>query len=146
MLSSNILTIVISALVSVFRSTTATWLLGPRETIRQDIARRSLELRRRLRRLLEQLKRNLKNEELRRRNLEAGGQASFRLTIRDYERLLWPVVRALDDPDLSHPLTDKLRVGLRDLLGPWRLEYLSYVKPMTWRMRLIGFLSIWRFR
>ena len=121
---SNTLTIVISALVSVVLSTTATWLLGPRETIRQDVARRNLELRRRLRRVLEQLKRHLSNEVLRRQGLEAGRQAPFRTTIRDYQRLLWPVVRALDDPDLGR-MADKLRIGLRDLLGSWRLEYLS---------------------
>jgi hypothetical protein len=121
----SILTVVISALVSVILSTTATWFLGPRETIRQDIARRNLELRRRLRRILEKLERHLRNEELRRRALEKGGQATFRLTIRDYERLLWPAVRALDDPDLGRRLADELRAGLRDLLGSWHLEYLS---------------------
>jgi hypothetical protein len=121
----SILTVVISALVSVILSTTATWLLGPRETIRQDVARRNLELRRRLRRILEQLKRHLSNEELRRRALEAGRQAILGSTLRDYERLLWPAVRALDDPDLGRRLADKLRTGLRDLLGSWRLEYLS---------------------
>jgi hypothetical protein len=125
MSTSNILTVVISALVSVVLSTTATWFLGPRETIRQDVARRNLELRRRLRRVLEQLKRQLSNEVLRREALEAGKQASFRTKIRDYESLLWPAVRALDDPDLDRRMADKLRVGLRDLLGSWRLEYLS---------------------
>ena len=122
---SNILTVVISAVVSVILSTMATWFLGPRETIRQDVARRNLELRRRLRQILEQLKRHLSNEELRRRALEAGKQAAFRSTIRDYERLLWPAVRALDDPDLGRRIADELRSGLRDLLGSWRLEYLS---------------------
>jgi|GEM_PF-5623697 len=122
---SNVLTVVISALVSVILSTTATWFLGPRETIRQDVARRNLELRRRLRRILEQLKRHLSNEVLRRRALEAGKQAAFRTKIRDYERLLWPAVRALDDPDLGRHMADELRIGLRDLLGSWPLEYLS---------------------
>lgn len=35
------------------------------------------------------------------------------------------MVRALDDPDLGRRLVNKLRTGLRDLLGAWRLEYLS---------------------
>jgi hypothetical protein len=124
---SSILTVLISALVSVILSTTATWLLGPRETIRQDVARRNLELRRRLRRILEQLKRQLRNEVLRRRALEAGGQVSFRSMIRDrdYEKLLWPAVRALDDLDLGRRMADELRAGLHDLRGSWRLEYLS---------------------
>ena len=101
------------------------WFIGPLQTIRQDKARRNLELCHRIRRILEQLERHLRNEELRRRRLEEGGQATFQLTIREYERLLWPVVLALDDPDLGRRLAKKLRDGLLDLLGSWRLEYLS---------------------
>jgi hypothetical protein len=122
----RLFTIIISALVSIGLSTTVTWFLGPRQTIRQETARRNLELRHRIRRILEQLERHLRNEELRRQRLEEGGQATFRLDpLGDYQRLLWPAVRALDDPDLGRRLAKKLLDGLRDLLGSWHLEYLS---------------------
>jgi hypothetical protein len=45
--------------------------------------------------------------------------------MRDYGRLLWPVVRALDDPDLGKALRRRIRSLLVELLGDWRLEYLS---------------------
>ena len=87
----------------------------------------TLELRRRLRRTLEQLGRCLRNEELRRQAMMKAnfGEAIVHLTMEDCERLLWPAARALDDPDLGHRFADKLKVGLLDLLGSWRLEYLS---------------------
>jgi hypothetical protein len=45
--------------------------------------------------------------------------------MRDYERALLPIVRALDDPDLGKGLSAKLRKGLQEFLGSWQLESLS---------------------
>ncbi len=125
MLLPIISTIAVPPLVSVIISTLVNWFVGPWATLRQDAARRRVELLRRLRLILEQLERHLRNEQLRRQRLEQGGQAAVRLTIRNYEELLWPVVRAFSDPDLGRCLARKHRAGLRDLLGSYRLEYLE---------------------
>jgi hypothetical protein len=52
-------------------------------------------------------------------------QATLRWTIKDYERILWPVVRALENPDISQRLVKRLRPALKELLGSWRIDYLS---------------------
>ena len=116
---------VLTVVISVALSTAVAWFLGPLEIIRHEKARRSLELRRRFGRILLELLRRLRNEEIERRRLEDGGQATFCWSIKDYEGLLWPVVRALDSPDLPRRLATALRTKLRELLGSWRFEYLS---------------------
>ncbi len=75
---------------------------------------------------LQELRRRLIDERLQREAL-ARGQHVVRNseTITGYEMLLLPVVRALDNPDADGPLREKLRTGLKELLGSWRLGYLA---------------------
>ncbi len=119
-------TIVISALVSTAVATAVNWFLGPRQMLRQDAARRGEEVRRRIGDTLQELRRRLIDERLQREAL-ARGQHVVRNseTITGYEMLLLPVVRALDNPDADGPLREKLRTGLKELLGSWRLGYLA---------------------
>lgn len=115
----------LTVVLSVVLSALVTWFLGPRQFIRQEKARRKLELCRQLSHSLQELLRRIRNEELQRQALASGGAGIIRWTIRDYERLLWPLVRALDNPDLGQKLARRIRPLLLDLLGSWRLEYLS---------------------
>ena len=39
--------------------------------------------------------------------------------------MLWPVVRALDDPDIEERLAKRLRPMIEELLGLWRMDYLA---------------------
>jgi hypothetical protein len=112
-----VLSVVLSALVN--------WFLGPRQFIRQERARRKLDLCRQLRQPMQELLRRLRNEELQCQALIDRREGVIRWTIREYERLLWPVVRALDDGDLGQKLVERIRPVLVELLGNWRLEYLS---------------------
>lgn len=126
MSEESVLTIIFSTVLAVGLSTAVTWFLGPKETLRQDAARRNLELRRRLRRDLEPLARDLKIVEGRRRRLEEVGRAPLTTgLIEEFGRRLWPVVRALDDPDLGTALAKELEDGLRTLFGSYGLEFLS---------------------
>jgi hypothetical protein len=126
MSEESILTIIFSTVLSVGLSTAVTWFLGPMETLRQDEARRNLELRRRLRRDLEPLARDLKIVEGQRRQLEEVGRATMTTGLFErFGRRLWPVVRALDDPDLGTGLAKELEAGLRTLFGSYGLEFLS---------------------
>ena len=86
-----------------------TWFLGPMEVIRQEKARRRLDLRRRLTHAIRPLLLQLHNDELQRRLLEEGGQMIMPASIREYERLLRPVVSELDNPDMPARLGRRLR-------------------------------------
>jgi hypothetical protein len=120
--SQSIVTIVFSTVVA----TAVSWFFGPMLAVRQEKARRSLELRRSIQRHLEPLERDLRRSEAYRLRLEQHGRGTLRLgMIQDYDRLLWPVVRSLDNPDLSRRLAKELEIGLLDLLGRWGFAYLS---------------------
>ena len=96
----RLLTVFVSASSSILLSTAVTWFLGPMEVIRQEKARRRLDLRRRLTHAIRPLLLQLHNDELQRRLLEEGGQMIMPASIREYERLLRPVVSELDNPDM----------------------------------------------
>jgi hypothetical protein len=115
----------ISAGVSAVVSALVSWLFGPSLIIRQEKARRALDLRNDMYRALQELLRHLKNDELQRLALESGKESVRRWTISDYQRMLWPVVRALDNPDLPERLALGLRPLVKTFLGSWRMEYLS---------------------
>jgi hypothetical protein len=115
----------IGVVISVVLSTAANWYLGPKLRIREERARQRLNLIHELRRLLKELQLHLANEELQCRALEEGGYATLRFTITSYEQLLRPAVRMLDDPDLGGSLVRQMSDGFRDLIGSWRLEYLT---------------------
>jgi len=76
-------------------------------------------------RALQLLLRRLRNVELQNQALAAGRQATVMWFITDYERMLWPVVRALDNPDIGQHLARRLRPLIQELLGLWRMEYLA---------------------
>lgn len=124
-LVSPILISSVGVVISIVLSTVTNWYLGPQQRIREEKARQRLNLTRELRRLLKELQLHLANEELQYRALEEGGYASLRFTITKYAQLLQPAVRMLDDPDLPQSLTAQMRDGFRDLIGSWRLEYLT---------------------
>lgn len=122
---SRFLTLVVSALVSAGVSALVAFWLGPYQTIRQEKARRTLVVRDEIVRALQLLLRHLRNVEVQNQNLAAGGQATERWFISDYERMLWPVVRALDNPDIGKGLAKRIRPLMEELLGLWRMEYLA---------------------
>lgn len=117
LLNSAVVSVVVSALVSFW--------LGPCLTIRQEKARRRLVVRDEIVRALQLLLRHLRNVELQNQALAAGGQAVEKWFISDYERMLWPVVRALDNPDIGQRLARRLRALIQELLGLWRMDYLA---------------------
>jgi hypothetical protein len=116
---------VVSVVLSVIVSTAVAWWLGPKQVMRHERAHRELELRRRMSQPIIEFIRHLHEQEKQIEALARGNQATLRWTIRDYERLLWPVVKDLDDLDLPRKLSDKIGALLRDILGSWRLNYLS---------------------
>jgi hypothetical protein len=124
-LMQSILVASLGIVISIVLSTAVNWYLGPKQRIREERARQRLSLTRELRRLLKDLQLHLANEELQYRALEDGGHAILRFTITRYEELLRPAVRMLDDPDLPQSLVVQMRDGFRDLIGSWRLEYLT---------------------
>jgi hypothetical protein len=122
---SRFLTLLVSALVSAGVSAVVAFWLGPYQIIRQEKARRTLVVRDEMLRALQLLLRHLRNVELQNQNLAAGGQATVRWFISDYERMLWPVVRALDNPDIAPRLAKRLKPLIQELLGLWRMDYLA---------------------
>jgi hypothetical protein len=124
-LVSGVLISVIGVVISIVLSTAVNWYLGPKQRIREDKARDGLDLKRELRRILKELQLHLANEELQYHSLEEGGHAALRFTITRYAQLLHRAVRMLDDPDLPQSLVVPMRDGFRDLIGSWRLEYLT---------------------
>ncbi|MDO8434010.1 MAG: hypothetical protein Q7S58_16550 [Candidatus Binatus sp.] len=122
---SQVLTLLLSALVSALISALVALWFGPYRTIREERAKRTLVVRDEIVRALQLLLRHLRNAELQNRKLAEGGQATVKWFIRDYERMLWPVVRALDNPDIAKRLAKRLRPLMQELLGLWRMEYLA---------------------
>jgi hypothetical protein len=114
-----------SALISVIVSALMAFWLGPSLTLRQERVRRSLVVRDEMYRALQLLLRHLRNVELQNQKLAAGGQAIENWFISDYERMLWPVVRELDNPDIAQRLVKRMRPLIQDLLGLWRMDYLA---------------------
>jgi hypothetical protein len=76
-------------------------------------------------RALQLLLRHLRNVVLQNQALAAGKQATIKWFISDYERMLWPVVRALDNPQMALRLAKRLRPLIQELLGSWRMDYLG---------------------
>ena len=118
-------TVLNSALVSVVVSALMAFWLGPSLTLRQERVRRRLVVRDEMYRALQLLLRHLRNVELENQKMAAGGHAIEKWYISDYERMLWPVVRALDDPDIELRLIKRLRPLIEELLGLWRMDYLA---------------------
>jgi hypothetical protein len=123
--SVHFLTLLLSALVSALVSAFIAFLFGPYQMIRQEMARRELVVRDEMVRALQLLQRHLRNVELQNQRLEAGGQATEKWFISHYERMLWPVVRTLDNPDISKGLAKRMRPLIEELLGLWRMDYLA---------------------
>jgi hypothetical protein len=115
----------LSSIVSAGVSTIVSLWLGPLLIIRQEKARRGLEIRDEMIRALQELRRHLRNDELQNKAIESGGHKMLRWSIRDYERMLWPLVRALDNPNLPRATALRVTPLIRELLGSWRMEYLS---------------------
>jgi hypothetical protein len=114
-----------SAAIAAVVAGLVSYYLGPIRIIREEKARRTLAVRDEVVRALQLLLRHLRNVELENQKVNSGGQATVRWTIKDYERILWPVVRALENPDISRRLVKRLRPALKELLGSWRIDYLS---------------------
>ena len=113
---ATVVSIVVAALMSVW--------LGPKLTIRQERARRSLIVRDEIVAALQLLLRHLRNVE--NQTMEGRARASgVNWKIHDYERILWPVIRALENPDLPERLSKRLQPLLRELLGSWRMDHLA---------------------
>jgi hypothetical protein len=123
-----LLSIAAAAVVALIVSTVVSWLLGPAARLRYEMRLRAGEARRRLDRTLELVQMQLKEEAAHRAMLEAGGTVKARWSLFDYERMMWPAVRALDDPDLDAFTRRRVRTAFEELLGPARLEYLSVLE------------------
>ncbi len=115
-----------SALVAAAVSTLMSLWLGPNLTLRQEKVRRGLLARDEIFRALQLLLRHLQKVELQSQADESrGGQAMVNWRIRDYERMLWPVVRTLENPDFPQKVSRHLRPLVQELLGSWRMDYLA---------------------
>ncbi len=120
----------VSALVSAAVAALVSVWLGPRLLMRQERMRRGLAARDEIVRALQLLLRQLRTLELQNPALDRrGGQARVSPGIRHYERMLWPVVRALESPDLPVRLSKRLLPLLKELLGSWRTDYLAVCTP-----------------
>jgi hypothetical protein len=112
-------------LLSIVASVLVNLWLGPVFHVRQERARRDLVARREVMRAVETLRIRLRIEGVSRdfRNRAAPEAAPLALTIEEFDRLFWPIIRALENPDLNRNSANEVRARLASMVGDWYVDF-----------------------
>jgi len=124
----NVISGVISFLVSVAVSFVVALVIGPWRASREEAARRDRVTRWRVARRLKALRVRIVQERRRREQRirqESHVVRKEPLTVYDFERGAWPAVALLDDPTISRRTKSRVRSRLVALLGQERVLYLE---------------------
>jgi hypothetical protein len=123
--SDSWIRLALPVLLSVATSVLVNWWLGPVFHVRQERARQDLVARREVMRAVETLKIRLRIEGVSRdfRNRAAPEAAPLALTIEEFDRLFWMIIRALENPDLNRNSANEVRARLASMVGDWYVDF-----------------------